>query len=407
MTTLKSLVLVGAGHANAQLLKHFIDHPDPRVSITVVTPTTLAPYSGMVPGWLSGAYDFSEICIDFNALARAANAALRLDEIASLDPDRQIARLSSGSELFYDVLAVNVGSTLRPPSLQDGRLLSLRPLGRLRNVWDGLLDELRLNESQQPLVVTAVGGGAAGIEAVLASVAKLRALQPGRDIAGRLVTRSSDILPGFPRRTKSLARLALQRCGISVVTNTEFTPEFEKDSDIVLWATGAQAHDWHSASGLKLSDRGFIQVDRYLRSVSHSNVFAVGDCAEWSEPLPKAGVYAVRMGPYLTHNVRVALNSGGVLREYRPQRHFLVLLATGDGRAIGSRGRVGLGASALIGKLMWRWKDHIDRTFIDQFRLEDHASAKTGRLFVQDRSGRRVAPAEQPRISKASSADKA
>lgn len=406
MTAQKRLLLAGAGHANAQLLKHFADHPDDRVSITIVTPTTLAPYSGMVPGWLAGTYDFSEICIDFKALAHAANAELVLDEIASLDPDRQIARLNSGTELFYDVLAVNVGSTLRPPTLQHAQLLSLRPLGRLRKSWDDLLVELRSNSPQRPLVVTAVGGGAAGIEAVLASVTKLRALQPHQEIAGRLVTRSLDILPGFPRRTKRFAKLALQRSSVTVYTNTEFTPEIDQDSDIVLWATGAQPHEWHAASGLKLSDRGFIQVDRYLRSVSHPNVFAVGDCAEWWDPLPKAGVYAVRMGPYLTHNVGVALSSNGLLKPYRPQRNFLVLLATGDGRAIGSRGWAGLGGSPLVGKLMWRWKDHIDRKFLDQFRVKERASPKTGGVLAQELSGRGPVSPDQTALSTAMPADK-
>ena len=92
-----------------------------------------------------------------------------------------------------------------------------------------------------------------------------------------------------------------------------------------------------------------------MRSVSHPQVFAVGDCAEWAEPLPKAGVYAVRMGPVLDHNLRAALGEGTPIA-YAPQRRYLVLLATADGRAIASRG--GFGAA---GRWVWRWKDHIDR----------------------------------------------
>lgn len=49
----------------------------------------------------------------------------------------------------------------------------------------------------------------------------------------------------------------------------------------------------------------------------------------------QAGVYAVRAGPILLHNL-VAYCTGGELRAYKPQRDFLKLLCTGDGNAVGT-----------------------------------------------------------------------
>ncbi len=100
-----------------------------------------------------------------------------------------------------------------------------------------------------------------------------------------------------------------------------------------------------------------------MRSISHPEVFAVGDCAEWAPPLPKAGVYAVRMGPVLAHNLHATLG-GRALRSYAPQPRFLALLATADGRAIASRGRW-----SAEGHCMWRLKDHIDRGFVRSFEV--------------------------------------
>jgi NADH dehydrogenase FAD-containing subunit len=110
--------------------------------------------------------------------------------------------------------------------------------------------------------------------------------------------------------------------------------------------------------------QGFIRIDAQLRSVSHPQVFASGDCAHWepdARTLPKAGVVAVRMGPVLARNLRRALD-GQPLEAFRPQRRFLVLLGTGEGRAIASRGP--FGAS---GAWAWRWKEHIDRRFIRRY----------------------------------------
>lgn len=49
---------------------------------------------------------------------------------------------------------------------------------------------------------------------------------------------------------------------------------------------------------------------------------------------PKAGVYAVRMGPIIAQNV-VNFVNGKPLADYVPQREFLALLAAGDGTSVG------------------------------------------------------------------------
>ncbi|WP_296201080.1 FAD-dependent oxidoreductase [uncultured Hyphomicrobium sp.] len=362
---MKRLLLVGAGHANAQVLRSLADAPLPDVEVTVVTPNVLAPYSGMVPGWLSGAYDFSEICVDFGPLAAAAGATLVVGELRELAPDQHRATLANGVTLDYDVLSLNVGSTLNPPDLPGKLVLSLRPLGRLRQSWETLLAEIRNSPADSSFTVTAVGGGAAGVEALLGCLARLRALQPNRKIRGTLATRGKALLPGLAPGAVRAAHKTLANAGVTVLLDTEFNETIADTSDLILWATGAQAHDWQRNSGLALSDQGFIRIDEQLRSVSHPNVYAVGDCAEWDKPLPKAGVYAVRMGPFLVRNLRAALGDGSS-EAYKPQRNFLVLLATGDHRAIASRG--GWSAhGALLGRPLWHWKDHIDRKFLNRF----------------------------------------
>ena len=50
---MKRLVLAGAGHAHALVLRTLLRQPMPGVEVVVVSPEPLAPYSGMVPGWLA------------------------------------------------------------------------------------------------------------------------------------------------------------------------------------------------------------------------------------------------------------------------------------------------------------------------------------------------------------------
>ena len=368
------LLLIGAGHAHAQVLRDWIAAPVPGVDLVLVSPSSLAPYSGMVPGWLAGVYRFEEICIDFAALAAAAGARLLIDELVALEPDRRLAHLASGQVLGYELLSLNVGSTLRPPPLAGpGQVLALRPLGELRQRWESLLGNPALGQRRQPLRITAVGGGAAGVEALLAVLACLRQRQPGQAVKGQLITRGT-LLPGVAAGARRAAMAALAAADAQVLTDTAFDAGSPQGApDLLLWATGAQSHAWQAGSGLAVSAGGFIGINAQLQSLSHPQVLAVGDCAHWAgQPLPKAGVFAVRMGPVLSHNLR-ALLYGQPLQRYRPQRRYLALLATADGRAIGAWD--GLAAQ---GRWVWHWKDHIDRGFLAKFALPGPVGGAAG-----------------------------
>lgn len=360
---MKTLLLVGAGHAHAQVLADWVRTPLPDVQLTVVSPHALAPYSGMVPGWLAGRYRFEDICIDFAALAAAAGARLVVGEVQAVDAAASRLHLASGEVLHWDLLSLNVGSTLMPPEGLPGRVLALRPLGELRKAWDELLAQ-QAGGAAPISEITAVGGGAAGVESLLAALARLRPLQPGRPILGRLVTRG-ELLPGLAPGAVRAARAALAAAGVQVLGTADFDPARAAPDGLLLWATGAQAHPWQRHSDLATSGRGFFEIDRHLRCLGQPHVFAVGDCADWAPPLPKAGVYAVRMGPVLAANLRATLQ-GLPLQEYMPQHRFLALLATADERAIAARGRWSL-HGRWLGRWAWRWKDHIDRAFLARF----------------------------------------
>ena len=370
---MKRLVLAGAGHAHAQVLLDWARKPLAGVELVVVSPQALAPYSGMVPGWLSGAYQYDEIVIDFPALCAAAGARWVESELDRVDPARRRVHLGSGEALDYDVLSLNVGSTLCPPPVSGTRVLSMRPLARLRPGLESLLQHWTDDTSAQPFTVTAIGGGAAGFESLLAVLARLRALRPKRSVHGGLVTRDTTLLPGLSAAARRAALRTLGHAGVTLQLATSWCDTIAGSSDLLLWATGAEAHAWQRdplrRGALAVSERGFVHIDDRLRSSSHPQVFAVGDCAEWATPLPKAGVYAVRMGPVLSHNLRAALDDGE-LRSYRPQGRVLSLLATGDGRAIVSRGVFGA-----HGRWVWRWKDRIDRRFVGRFTVPRSARA--------------------------------
>jgi NADH dehydrogenase FAD-containing subunit len=132
-----------------------------------------------------------------------------------------------------------------------------------------------------------------------------------------------------------------------------------QDFDLVLLATGAAAPALPRESGLACDDAGFALVDASLRSVSHPEVFAAGDCATLGEsPHPKSGVYSVRHGEVLVDNLRRLLADQPLAR-YAPQKRALTLLTCGARYAIAQRG-----TWSAEGRWAWRWKNRIDRKWL-------------------------------------------
>ncbi|MDO9313945.1 MAG: FAD-dependent oxidoreductase [Burkholderiaceae bacterium] len=365
---MKRVVLIGAGHAHAQVLKDWITDRPAGAELWVVSPHALAPYSGMVPGWLAGYYRYEDICIDFAALAAAAGAHWVRDELVELDPEQRRLTLASRRVLDYDLLSLNVGSTLRPPPSTPAPLLALRPLGELHLRWVPTLATLSRIAAVRPVTITAIGGGAAGFEALLAVRHRILQIQPRSTVHVTLVSAGVDLLPGLAPGAIEYGRRTLASLDATVELGKRYDDAQRADSDLLLWATGAEAHDWQRASGLAVSEPGWIRIDRRLCSISHPEVYATGDCAAWAQPLPKAGVFAVRMGPVLSRNLQAAV-SGQTPAAYTPQRRVLSLLATGNRRAIAS-----WGPWSAEGAWVWRWKDRIDRRFLKRFERPPFAA---------------------------------
>lgn len=364
---MKRLVLVGAGHAHAIVLREWAQRRPENVEVVLISPVVLAPYSGMIPGWLAGCYRWEECCIDFAGLCHRAGVALVIDTVVELDAERMVLSLASGKTVRYDWLSLNIGATLIPP---DGNpsTLPMRPLSELRSRWEKLQQTIAALPNAAHFQIATVGGGAAGVETMLAVSHSLRQLSPEVSFRFTLVTDRAALLPDMTAGAARRLRRHLDAQGIEVVNNFRVMQlaagTISADdgrslpADAVLWATGAQAYPWLRQSGLGVDDSGFVAVDSTLRSRSHNHVFATGDCAGWEPPLPKAGVFSVRMGPTLVYNL-LATIAGHALQPYVPQRHQLALIGTGDKYAVAAWWKFSCG-----GHWVWRWKRAIDKRFL-------------------------------------------
>jgi selenide,water dikinase len=370
------LVLAGGGHAHLFVLEGMARRPLPAGSrVTLVAQHREHAYSGMVPGLLGGRYRSEELLIDLAALARAAGAELIEATVESLDPDERALVLADGRRVPYDLLSVAVGSGTaggdRPGVRESAHFV--KPIDRTLALVPAI-ERAVASAGPGEFRIAVVGAGAAGVELALGIRARLRLL--GRaDAPVALVDGDMRILGDRSDacRREAEAVLAEQRIGLVLGGEVQgldgdrlrLPSGAAVRAEMVVWATGPEAPTLFRGSGLATDERGYLRVDRTLRSVSHPSVFAAGDAAslEGHAEMAKAGVYAVRQGPVLRDNRLAALAGRRPRRRFRPQRRFLALLNTGDGRAILSYGDL-----AFTGRWAMTLKDSIDRRFVARFR---------------------------------------
>lgn len=365
----RDLVLIGGGHAHALVLRMWAMAPLAGVRVTLINPAPTAPYTGMLPGHIAGHYAREELDIDLVRLARFAGARLILARAEGLETGARRIVLSDGRVLEYDLASLDIGITSLMPAIPGfaDHAVAAKPLDGYAARWRGFLADVAAGRARPRVAV--IGAGVAGVELALASAHALRGAPETPEVH---LIETADSLTGVTPATRVRLMRALDAAPVRLVTGAtvaRITAQAAHladgrriEADLVLGAAGAFAQGWLASTGLPLTE-GFVNVGPDLRVIGQDSLFAVGDCAHMTHaPRPKAGVFAVRAAPVLLHNLRAVL-SGASTRPFRPQRDYLKLISLGGKSAVAEK----FGGS-FSGPWLWRWKDRIDRRFMDRFR---------------------------------------
>ncbi len=348
-------LLVGAGHTHLYVVAHAAELRAAGWEVTLLAPRWF-DYSGVASATATAALPAETGRIDVVRLASRSETRHHEGTLVSLDHDQRLAIADDGTELAYDVVSFNLGSTVEPAQLtvEDG-VLRVKPLARLADL------DARLRAANGPSRVTVAGAGSSGIE--LAAHLSLRA-----DVGHvRLVEAGPRIAPDLPERAARRLAHILEERGVEVGTERPITHLAQRHADcadgtelthdLAILATGLTApplvHD------LGLGDRDGIPVRATLQHRDLDDVYAVGDCAHFlPRPLPRVGVHGVRQGPVLVESL-LARRERKPLPTYEPQRKYLSILDLGGGSALAFRGDLWWeGRSAL------RLKRWIDRRWL-------------------------------------------
>ncbi|MEU8112563.1 FAD-dependent oxidoreductase [Micromonospora sp. NPDC048947] len=205
----------------------------------------------------------------------------RLARVTAVDVDSRTVALADDNgtdEITYDTLVYALGSVTADHGVP----------GVAEHAYDiaGRPSALRLRDRLAHLAaggtVLVVGGGLTGLEAVT-EIAETR---PDLDVALAARGGLGDWLNG---KAQQHLRGVCDRLGITVhehsdIARVEADGAVTRDgrkipAQVTVWTTGFAVHPIAAATTVAVADTGQIIVDDSMRSVSHPEVYAVGDAA--------------------------------------------------------------------------------------------------------------------------------
>ena len=363
----KHVVLVGGGHAHLYALKRADQYARRGLRLTLISPRPRLVYSAMSVRLASGADTIDHMSVDVRRLVNTGGGRFIEAAAARIDRENRAVELTDGA-VDWDLLSVNVGSTVRLPDGFNGvhGVLSIKPFENLPQARSKLVEIL--DDTSREVRALVIGSGPAGCEfaASLGTLTNRGGRRPAVAVAGS-ANRPLASLPAVA--AEHLARNFAAR-GIRVLSGRravraeEGSVSFDDGSsepfDRLFWAGGPVPPTLARDSALSVDDAGYMLVNDCLQSIDDADIFGGGDCVRLAgRPLiDRAGVHAIRQGPILHRNL-LARAAGEPLRAYRPQERILLILNLSDGHGLAARGRL-----AFYGRWPLWLKNRLDGRFL-------------------------------------------
>jgi NADH dehydrogenase FAD-containing subunit len=222
--------------------------------------------------------------------------------VISLDPSQQrvtvLDRQLQQHELAYDYLVYALGSMTDRQNVPGVAQYAYSLSARGPFSAEALREMLPSIQTRSGRVVVC-GGGATGIE----TATQVASVYP--QIKVSLVTRGELALLSWGKDVADIMRRRLVNLGVEIIDQSKVSVVLansvvldggrELACDLCIWTTGFVVSPLAREAGLAVNERDQILVDPFLHSISHQEIYAIGDAAL---PAEKPGVPYVRMSAF-------------------------------------------------------------------------------------------------------------
>ncbi|MBL5767745.1 NAD(P)/FAD-dependent oxidoreductase [Heyndrickxia sporothermodurans] len=337
----KHIVILGAGYGgllSALTLRKYVDKSEAKITVVNQYPThqIITELHRLAAGNISE----QAIAMPLEKLFKGKDIDLKISKVTSFSVDKKEIILADSSMLKYDRLVVALGSVTSYfgiPGLEENSMVlkSTSDANKIHKHIEGRLQEYAKTQNEADATILIGGGGLTGVELVgeivdtIPGLAKKYGIDP-KELKIMLVEAGPKILPVLPDHLIERATTSLEKRGVKYVTglpvtNVEGNTVDLKDGQKIVtntfvWTGGVQGNPLVGESGLEVN-RGRATVNEHLQSVSHPDVFVVGDSAVLmapnGRPYAPTAQNAWQMGELVGYNVFASLE-GKKLEEFSP-----------------------------------------------------------------------------------------
>lgn len=379
----KTILFAGGGHAHLYSLRRTRELREAGFEVVLVNPSRFLYYSGMAPGLLSRIYRPEEDRIDVKYLVEKGGGTFVKDRIKKVHSEASLVELDSGRTLHFDAMTMCLGSGVpnKDFAMHQDHLTPVKPVENMENLHWQLRALGELGRSPRVLVV---GGGPGGCEMACNS----RKVFEDHGIDGEVILANSNsqLLKSAPSRAQREVLRFMRNRQIQVLLDSEVV-EVEKGAahtrdgrriefDLFILAVGIKPPALFRESGLRVAHDDGLWINDYLQSVTDPRIFGGGDSVSFKgEPLTRLGVFAIRQGPVLFHNLQAFLK-GEPMQRFEPQSRFLYIINLGNREGLAIWGPL-----VLKGKRAWDLKNYIDVKFMKLFQYPEDRPGEVREYF--------------------------
>lgn len=379
--TIPQVVIIGGGFGGLYTAQGLKNAP---VTVKLIDKRNFHLFQPLLYQVATGSLSPADISSPLRVVLRNhPNAHVLLDEAIDINPDQQQVILKDHEPISYDILIVATGVSHHYFGNDQWRgvapgLKTIEDAIEMRRriflAFEAAEKETDPIQRQAWLTFVIVGGGPTGVElaGAIAEIAHSSLKGNFRNIdtteAKILLIEGLDrILPPYSPELSAKAQADLTKLGVTVQTQTMVTNITEDcvtvrqgeeikqiAANTVLWAAGVKA----SGMGKILADRtgatldrvGRVMVESDLSLANYSNIFVLGDLANFShqenKPLPGVAPVAMQEADYLAKLIPSRL-AGQKLPPFK-YVDYGSLAVIGQNKAV-----VDLGFAQFTGLLAW------------------------------------------------------
>ncbi|MBU4540983.1 MAG: hypothetical protein KJ774_07145 [Firmicutes bacterium] len=152
---MKTLVLVGGGHAHVHVIKLLAKAPITDVAVILISTNKKQYYSGMASAYLEGLYSEADFSFDLPRLCAHSGISFIEDTVTAIDPVANSLQTAAGLRVAFDILSLDTGSELAGKNIPGAQEFAqmIKPLGNLIGLKEAL------EAADRPLNIVITGAG--------------------------------------------------------------------------------------------------------------------------------------------------------------------------------------------------------------------------------------------------------